>query len=75
MVTRTKLIDDLVIASVQEDCDCVLNLAAGLDTRPYRLALPPSVLWIEADLPAMIEEKDRLLAEEKPVCRLARKTG
>lgn len=73
MVTRTKLIDDLVIASVQEGCDCVLNLAAGLDTRPYRLALPPSLLWIEADLPAMIEEKDRLLAEEKPVCRLARK--
>jgi len=50
----------------------VLNLAAGFDTRPYRLALPASLSWIEADLPSMIEEKDQLLAGEKPVCRLSR---
>src|SRR5579862_7049636 len=49
MVARTKLIDDLVLAAVAEDCDCVVNLAAGLDTRPYRLALPNSLRWIEAD--------------------------
>jgi methyltransferase (TIGR00027 family) len=72
MITRTKLIDDLILASVKDGCDCVLNLGAGLDTRPYRLALPPSFSWIEADLPAMIEEKERLLAAEKPVCRLSR---
>ena len=39
-MTRTKLIDDLVAASVQNGCDRVLNLAAGFDTRPYRLDLP-----------------------------------
>jgi methyltransferase (TIGR00027 family) len=72
MVIRTKLIDDLVLASVQDGCDCVLNLAAGLDTRPYRLALPAALSWIEADLPGMVEEKNKLLAGEKPVCRLAR---
>jgi methyltransferase (TIGR00027 family) len=72
MVIRTKLMDDLVLASVQDGCDCVLNLAAGLDTRPYRLALPAALSWIEADLPGMIEEKDKMLAGEKPVCRLAR---
>jgi len=69
---RTKLMDDLILASVAEGCDCVLNLAAGLDTRPYRLPLPPALPWIEADLPGMIEEKERLLAEAKPVCCLSR---
>lgn len=72
MVVRTKLMDDLVLASVQDGCDCVLNLAAGLDTRPYRLALPAALSWIEADLPGMVEEKNKLLAGEKPACRLSR---
>ena len=60
-VTRTKLIDDLVAASVQNGCDRVLNLAAGFDTRPYRLDLPAATEWIEADLPELINEKQRLL--------------
>jgi methyltransferase (TIGR00027 family) len=72
MVARTKLIDDLVQAAVARGCDCVINLAAGLDTRPYRLALPNSLQWIEADLPALIEEKEQLLAEAKPRCQLRR---
>ncbi|HEY1239468.1 MAG TPA: SAM-dependent methyltransferase [Bryobacteraceae bacterium] len=72
MVVRTRLMDDLVLASVRDGCDCVVNLAAGLDTRPYRLPLPASLNWIEADLPEMIEEKNRLLAAEKPVCGLHR---
>jgi len=73
MVVRTKLMDDLVLASLREGCDCVVNLAAGLDTRPYRLPLPASLTWIEADLPGMIEEKNRLLEAEKPLCRLRRR--
>lgn len=72
VVVRTKLMDDLVLASVADGCDCVLNLAAGLDTRPYRLALPSSLRWIEADLPGMIDEKAIQLAGEKPRCRLIR---
>jgi len=73
IIVRTRLIDDLVMASIAEGCDCVVNLAAGLDTRPYRMALPASLHWIEVDLPALIEEKTRLLAAEQPVCRLARR--
>ena len=72
MITRTKLFDDLIAASLAEGCDRVLNLAAGLDTRPYRLDLPKDLMWVEADLPAMIEEKERLLAGETPRCRLSR---
>lgn len=72
MIARTKLIDDLVLAAVARGCDCVVNLAAGLDTRPYRLALPDSLRWIEADLPGLIEEKEQLLADAKPRCQLRR---
>ncbi len=71
-VMRTKLIDDLILASVAEGCDRVLNLAAGFDTRPYRLPLPSGLLWIESDLPQIIAEKERLLSSEKPACELRR---
>jgi O-methyltransferase involved in polyketide biosynthesis len=43
-----------------------------LDARPYRLALPASLRWIEIDLPAILSEKERMLAGERPVCRLER---
>jgi methyltransferase (TIGR00027 family) len=66
------LIDDLVVETVRRGCDRVVNLAAGLDTRPYRLPLPPTLSWVEADLPGIIEEKGRLLADATPVCQLTR---
>jgi methyltransferase (TIGR00027 family) len=72
LVARTKLIDDFVLTAIAGGCNGVLNLAAGLDTRPYRLELPASLDWIEADLPAMIEEKERVLASVEPHCRLRR---
>jgi methyltransferase (TIGR00027 family) len=72
MVARTRLIDDRVAAALARGCDRVLNLAAGLDARPYRLDLPKSLQWIEIDLPALLAEKDRLLDGAKPLCRLRR---
>src|ERR1700693_4839677 len=62
VITRTKLFDDLIAASLSDGCDRVLTLAAGFDTRPYRLELPRTLGWIEADLPAIIDEKERLVA-------------
>ena len=72
IVVRTKLIDDLITAAIEQGCDTVANLAAGLDTRPYRMTLPPSLRWCEVDLPALSEEKERLLADATPRCRLMR---
>jgi methyltransferase (TIGR00027 family) len=72
LVVRTYLIDQLVLASVKAGADRVLNLAAGLDARPYRLPLPASLVWVEADLPALVDEKERALAAEKPRCILRR---
>jgi len=72
IVVRTRLIDDLVRKSIAEGCDRVLNLAAGLDTRPYRLDLPSDLVWIEADLPGMVDEKNAFFADAKPGCVLSR---
>jgi methyltransferase (TIGR00027 family) len=72
LVARTKIIDDIILEVIDDGCDRVLNLAAGLDTRPYRLDLPADFDWVEADLPALLAEKEGLLADEIPRCRLTR---
>jgi methyltransferase (TIGR00027 family) len=72
MVTRTYLIDELVSEQVAQGVDTVINLAAGLDSRPYRMALPPNLHWIEVDLPEILSYKEEILRNETPVCRLER---
>jgi methyltransferase (TIGR00027 family) len=72
MIARTKLMDDLILAIIEQGCDCIVNLAAGFDTRPYRLDVPSSLQWIEADLPALTEEKQHLLKDAEARCQLRR---
>jgi len=72
MVTRTCALDRLILLSLERGVDAVLNLGAGLDTRPYRMALPKTLRWIEADFPAVIAHKNATLANEQPVCELER---
>lgn len=70
---RTYLIDELILQVVEsEKINVVVNLAAGLDTRPYRLPLPLSLRWIEVDLPEITSYKDEELKDEQPVCFLER---
>src|SRR5262249_6241311 len=71
-VSRTVIMDDYIRQAVDAGVDTILNLGAGLDTRPYRIDLPRSLRWIEVDLPHMIELKETQLAGEKPSCRLER---
>ena len=71
-VTRTYLFDLLINQELQQGVDLVLNLAAGLDARPYRMQLPASLPWIEVDLPEILEYKEAILANEKPTCALER---
>ena len=70
---RTHIIDDYLRSAIAGDVDCVLNLGAGLDTRPYRMDLPPSLRWIEADYARVIEYKEELLAGERAHCQLVRR--
>jgi methyltransferase (TIGR00027 family) len=72
MVTRTWLGDQLINEQIQQGVDTVINLAAGLDARPYRMQLPPTLKWIEVDLPEILSYKEEILRDEKPVCSLER---
>jgi methyltransferase (TIGR00027 family) len=69
---RTHLIDTFVQQEVERGADMVIDLAAGLDARPYRMQLPPSLRWVEIDLPDILEYKAGVLKDAKPVCRVER---
>jgi methyltransferase (TIGR00027 family) len=70
---RTKVFDELILDNIRTiDADAVLNLAAGLDVRPYRLPLPSSLVWIEADRAAILDEKREVLASARPACIIDR---
>jgi methyltransferase (TIGR00027 family) len=72
VVIRTIIIDDLIKQAISQGVDTVLNLGAGLDTRPYRMQLPKPLRWVEVDFPAVIDIKNEQLAEDRPNCRLER---
>jgi methyltransferase (TIGR00027 family) len=73
MIVRTTVMDDLIVRAVERDgVHTVLNLAAGLDTRPYRLPLPAGLRWIEVDFPDLLAYKEEQLAGEAPHCQLER---
>jgi methyltransferase (TIGR00027 family) len=69
---RTRIIDDYIAAAIRSGIDTVLCLGAGLDARPYRLALPPELRWIEADYAHVIDHKEDILGQATPACRVER---
>jgi len=71
-IARTYLVDQTIREQIAEGADMVINLAAGLDTRPYRMPLPPSLTWLEIDLPGIIDYKQAALGRERPACLLER---
>ena len=71
-VARTYLFDQVIKAQVAAGADLVLNLAAGLDTRPYRMELPASLRWVEVDLPEILDYKEQVLGDAAPRCTLER---
>lgn len=71
-IARTWLVDQFLQQRIQDGADMVVNLAAGLDTRPYRMSLPAALNWVDIDLPDMLAYKQQLLATQKPACRVER---
>ena len=69
---RTGLIDAFIRSAISSGIDTVINLGAGMDTRPYRMGLPPSLHWVEVDHPSLIESKDAQLSTEVPACSIER---
>lgn len=71
-IMRTILFDRFLEERIAQGADMVVNLAAGLDARPYRMALPASLSWVEVDLPDLLSYKEEVLAGERPACELTR---
>ena len=71
-IARTYVIDQFIRQQVAHGVDMVVNLAAGLDARPYRMDLPSALKWIEVDLPELLAYKEDILRTEAPRCALER---
>ena len=70
---RTCVIDELIEQLLKlHEIDVVINLGAGLDTRPYRLKIARSILWIEVDIPDILAYKEEKLQHVSPLCNLQR---
>jgi methyltransferase (TIGR00027 family) len=70
MIVRTAVMDEIIMERVRgAGVDLVLNLAAGLDTRAWRLPLPANLQWIDVDLPAISEYKASQMKGETPACK------
>jgi methyltransferase (TIGR00027 family) len=69
MIVRTQVFDEIIMAEIATDrIDLVLNLAAGLDARPWRLALPATLRWVDVDLPDILRYKLDTLGDAQPKC-------
>jgi len=70
---RTRFIDELLReAMAAHAITTVLSVGCGLDTRPWRLDLPPDLRWIEVDFADVLDYKDGVLSGETPRCRRER---
>lgn len=72
VIIRTRVIDDYIFSYVHQGYKTIINLGAGLDTRPYRLSLPPHIHWIEIDFPEMMDFKNIKLKDHQPNFNLER---
>ena len=70
MIVRTAVFDEMILERIRNGgVDMVLNLAAGLDARAWRLPLPATLRWVDVDLPGILDYKVETLRDEKPACR------
>jgi O-methyltransferase involved in polyketide biosynthesis len=72
VVVRTRFYDDYLLAACAAGCRQVVLLAAGLDTRAFRLNWPDRVRLFELDLPEVLAFKEGVLARRRAAPRCAR---
>ena len=69
---RARFGDDELRRACEAGAGQVVVLAAGLDTRAFRLDWPDGVRLFEIDQPSMLEFKDVVLREQGAIARCAR---
>lgn len=69
-VLRTRYFDDRLLDAARAGVRQVVLLAAGLDTRAFRLDWPAGTRLFEVDLPELISFKEKVLADQgaQPAC-------
>jgi methyltransferase (TIGR00027 family) len=73
VLMRTLIIDRFIHKLIQDEkIDTLINLGAGLDTRPYRMDLPKNFRWIEVDYQNLMDLKNKTLSTQTPACELER---
>ncbi|MFI6442216.1 SAM-dependent methyltransferase [Streptomyces sp. NPDC050759] len=73
IAVRTRFFDDF-LRTATSDCKQVVILAAGLDTRAYRLDLPSEVRVFEIDLPEVLAFKEEVVTRQNAVSSCSRTT-
>ncbi|MFC5181786.1 SAM-dependent methyltransferase [Actinomadura harenae] len=68
VIIRTRFFDDRMLAAAASGIRQVVVLAAGLDTRAFRLDWPDGVRFFEVDLPGVLAFKEATLADAEPRC-------
>ncbi|MFZ4752619.1 MAG: class I SAM-dependent methyltransferase [Chitinophagaceae bacterium] len=71
-VARTFLFDQYISNILAQGIDQVLNLASGLDVRPYRMNLPKTLKWVDIDLPEMVSYMNSKMQNHIPNCEFKR---
>ena len=61
---RSKFFDDFCTEASAEGLDQVVLLAAGLDSRAFRLDWPPATTVYEVDAPKVLAYKDQVLTDQ-----------
>ena len=72
VIIRTRFYDDYLLGACAAGCRQVVLVAAGLDTRAYRLQWPAGVRLYELDLPEVLSFKDAVLSGQEAVPRCSR---
>jgi methyltransferase (TIGR00027 family) len=68
VIIRTRFYDDYLLAAADAGIRQVVLVAAGLDTRAFRLDWPAGLRLFEIDLPPVLAFKDDVLRGERPRC-------
>jgi methyltransferase (TIGR00027 family) len=72
VVVRTRFYDEYLAGAIAAGLTQVVLLAAGLDSRAFRLEWPAGTRLFELDLPGVLGFKDRVLDEHGARARCAR---
>ena len=67
---RTRFYDDVVVDSIAAGVGQVVLIAAGMDTRAFRLPLPADAVVYELDLPRVLAHKQAIIEQQHatPCC-------